>query len=110
SSAQPPPGPPVPPYPTLFRSPARGRQPRSNPLRIRPRRLRATPALRAMAAETRLHPRSLMLPMFVHEGGEPRPIAAMPGVVQHSLGSARAAAREAAAAGIGGLVLVGGPS
>ena len=34
----------------------------------RPRRLRATPALRALVAETRLHPRDLVLPLFVKEG------------------------------------------
>ncbi|MPV51011.1 porphobilinogen synthase [Pseudactinotalea sp. HY160] len=79
-------------------------------LRIRPRRLRATPALRAMSAETRIDPRSLMLPIFVHEGDAPRPIAAMPGVVQHGLDSARSTARAAAAAGIGGLMLFGVPT
>ncbi len=35
---------------------------------IRPRRLRATPAMRRLVAETRLHPAELILPMFVREG------------------------------------------
>ena len=43
---------------------------------VRPRRLRRTPALRRMVAETRLAPSSLVLPVFVREGlDEPRPIA-----------------------------------
>jgi porphobilinogen synthase len=77
---------------------------------IRPRRLRGTPALRRMVAETRLHPAELVLPMFVREGAtEPVPIASMPGVVQHSLDSLPAAIEEAADAGIGGVMLFGVP-
>src|SRR5690242_16177324 len=46
----------------------------------RPRRLRQTPALRRLAAETRLHPADLILPLFVREGlVEPRAIRSMPG-------------------------------
>ncbi|MEO6200120.1 MAG: porphobilinogen synthase, partial [Cryobacterium sp.] len=60
---------------------------------IRPRRLRTTPALRRLASETRLHPADLVLPMFIREGTtEPLPIRSMPGVMQHSLDSARRAA------------------
>ena len=77
---------------------------------IRPRRLRATPALRRLASETRLNPAELVLPMFVREGiSEPVPIASMPGVFQHTLDSARRAVTEAAAAGIGGVMLFGVP-
>ena len=62
----------------------------------RPRRLRATPALRRLVAETTLRPRQLVLPMFVKEGAtEPTPIASMPGVVQHTRDSLRKAAAEA---------------
>jgi porphobilinogen synthase len=76
----------------------------------RPRRLRATPALRRLVAETSLEPRHLVLPMFVAEGiAEPRPISSMPGVVQHTPDSLRAAAVEAVAAGVGGLMLFGVP-
>jgi porphobilinogen synthase len=76
----------------------------------RPRRLRSTPALRRLVAETDLRPRHLVLPMFVKEGaGEPVPIASMPGVVQHSRDSLRKAATEAVAAGVGGLMLFGVP-
>ncbi len=76
----------------------------------RPRRLRATPAMRRLVAETRLHPAELILPLFVREGiSTPSPIRSMPGVVQHSLDSFRAALGEAAASGIGGVMLFGVP-
>ena len=79
-------------------------------MRIRPRRLRATVALRRLTAETRLHPSQLILPMFVREGvTEAMPISSMPGVVQHSLDSMRRAIAEAAELGIGGVMLFGVP-
>ncbi|GAA5144910.1 porphobilinogen synthase [Nocardioides marinquilinus] len=77
---------------------------------VRPRRLRRTPALRRLVAETSLEARQLILPAFVREGAtEPHPIAAMPGVVQHSTDSLRRAAAEAAELGVGGLMLFGVP-
>jgi porphobilinogen synthase len=80
-------------------------------LTIRPRRLRRTAALRRLVAETRLHPGDLILPLFVKEGlDDPAPIAAMPGVVQHTMSSLRKAARAAADAGVGGLMLFGIPA
>ena len=78
---------------------------------VRPRRLRATPAMRGLATETRVHPRDLILPMFVREGSDaPLPIGSMPGVVQHTLDSLRGAVAEAAAAGVGGVMLFGIPA
>jgi porphobilinogen synthase len=78
----------------------------STPGRVRPRRLRATPAMRRLVAETHLHPSQLVLPVFVREGlTEPRPITSMPGVVQHTRGSLRAAVQQAAEAGLGGVML-----
>ena len=77
---------------------------------IRPRRLRVTPAMRRLVAETRVHPSQLILPMFVREGlTEPIPISSMPGVVQHSLDSMRRAISEAAELGVGGVMLFGVP-
>ncbi len=77
----------------------------------RPRRLRSTPALRRLVTETDVLPRHLVLPMFVKEGAsEPRPIASMPGVVQHTLESLRKAAAAAVSAGVGGLMLFGVPA
>ncbi|MER5862378.1 porphobilinogen synthase [Kitasatospora sp. NPDC002040] len=77
---------------------------------VRPRRLRSTPAMRRLVAETRLHPAELILPAFVREGiSEPRPIGSMPGVVQHTRDTLRRAAVEAAEAGLGGIMLFGVP-
>ncbi|MEV0604691.1 porphobilinogen synthase [Streptomyces sp. NPDC050315] len=76
----------------------------------RPRRLRTTPAMRRMVAETRLHPADLILPAFVREGiSEPVPIGSMPGVVQHTRDTLRKAAAEAVAAGVSGIMLFGVP-
>jgi len=76
----------------------------------RPRRLRTTEGLRSLVAETRLAPRQLVLPMFVREGAtEQRPIASMPGVVQHTRDSLLKAAHEAADLGLGGVMLFGIP-
>ncbi|AII09130.1 MULTISPECIES: porphobilinogen synthase [Rhodococcus] len=76
----------------------------------RPRRLRRTPALRRLVAETSLEPRHLVLPMFVADGiDEPREISSMPGVFQHTPDSLRRAATEAVEAGLGGLMLFGVP-
>ncbi|HYY12381.1 MAG TPA: porphobilinogen synthase, partial [Kineosporiaceae bacterium] len=77
---------------------------------VRPRRLRATPALRRLVAEHRVHPADLVLPMFVKEGArEATPVPSMPGVVQHTRDSLRKAASEAAALGLGGIMLFGVP-
>ncbi len=79
-------------------------------MRVRPRRLRSTPAMRRLVAQTSLEPRHLVLPMFVADGlSEPRPITSMPGVVQHTRESLRRAAADAVAAGVGGLMLFGVP-
>jgi len=78
---------------------------------VRPRRLRRTPALRRLVADVRVSPADLVLPVFVKEGlTAPVAIPSMPGVVQHSRDSVLRAASEAAAAGIGGLVVFGIPS
>ncbi|MEU7927083.1 porphobilinogen synthase [Micromonospora sp. NPDC049801] len=77
---------------------------------IRPRRLRRTPAIRRLVSETRVDPAELVVPMFVKEGlTEPRAIASLPGVLQHSRDSLRKAAAEAVQAGVGGIMLFGVP-
>ncbi|HEY9483934.1 MAG TPA: porphobilinogen synthase [Micromonosporaceae bacterium] len=79
--------------------------------RVRPRRLRTTPAMRRLVEETRVAPAELVLPMFVREGlTEPRAISSLPGVVQHSRESLRKAAAEAVSAGVGGIMLFGVPA
>ncbi|NPC98564.1 porphobilinogen synthase [Nocardioides sp. zg-DK7169] len=78
---------------------------------IRPRRLRTTAALRRTVAETSLEARQLVLPVFVREGiEEPVPISSMPGVVQHTRDTLRAAVAEAAELGLGGVMLFGVPA
>ena len=77
---------------------------------VRPRRLRRTPALRRLVAETRLHPAELVLPVFVREGIDaPRQIASMPGVVQHTLDTLVEEARRCVDAGLGGIMVFGVP-
>ncbi|MEV4768774.1 porphobilinogen synthase [Micromonospora humida] len=77
---------------------------------IRPRRLRRNAAVRRLVSETRVDPAELVVPMFVKEGlTEPRAIASLPGVLQHSRDSLRKAAVEAVQAGVGGIMLFGVP-
>ena len=74
------------------------------------RRLRRTPALRRMVAETRLTTDDLIAPLFVREGiAEPQPIASIPGVVQHTLGSLRAEVADLVGLGVPGVILFGVP-
>lgn len=76
----------------------------------RPRRLRQSPAMRELVAETHLHPSDLILPMFVADGiSEKREISAMPGVYQHTIDSLKAAAHEALDAGVPCIDLFGVP-
>jgi porphobilinogen synthase len=78
---------------------------------IRPRRLRRTPALRRLVAETSVRPSQLVLPLFVAEDAtEPREISSMPGVFQHTRDSLKKVANEAVEAGLGGVMLFGLPS
>jgi porphobilinogen synthase len=66
--------------------------------------------MRRLVSETHVQPSQLVLPMFVREGlVEPRQIASLPGVVQHSRESLRKAAAEAVRAGVGGIMLFGVP-
>lgn len=77
----------------------------------RPRRLRRTPAIRSLVAETSMAPRQLILPAFVREGATANiPISSMPGVVQHTLDSLKAEAARAAELGLGGIMLFGVPA
>ena len=77
----------------------------------RPRRLRRTPALRRLVAETAIQPQHLVLPLFLREGaGEARAIPSMPGVVQHNRDTVRKSALDAVEAGVGGLMLFGVPA
>ncbi len=78
--------------------------------RHRPRRLRRTPALRALVREVELSPRDLIAPLFVKEGiAEPVEIPSMPGQYQHTLESLRKEAAEIAARGVTAFMLFGVP-
>jgi porphobilinogen synthase len=76
----------------------------------RPRRLRATPALRALVRETNLAPRDFLWPLFFNATlDEPRPVGTMPGVSQLPVKAAAAHAKEAQKRGLGGVLLFGLP-
>ncbi len=77
----------------------------------RPRRLRRTPALRRLVAETRLGVDDLVAPLFVKEGiSEPQPVVSMPGVMQHTQESVRTEVRALADLGIPAVILFGIPA
>ncbi|NBR86830.1 MAG: porphobilinogen synthase [Proteobacteria bacterium] len=76
----------------------------------RPRRLRQSPLLRRMVAETELSTRQLVLPLFVRPGRKlRRPIGAMPGVSQLSVDELLKDATAAHSAGVPAVLLFGIP-
>jgi len=75
------------------------------------RRLRRTPALRRLVAETRLSVDDLVAPLFVKEGIDaPEPVASMPGVVQHTQESLRKEVHALADLGVPAVILFGVPA
>ena len=77
---------------------------------LRPRRLRQSPALRALVAETRLSADQLVLPLFARPGRRiRREVAAMPGVFQLSPDEVLKEASQAFEAGIRAVLLFGIP-
>jgi porphobilinogen synthase len=77
----------------------------------RPRRLRRTPALRALVRETTVGVTDLIAPLFVKEGiDQPAPIPSMPGQVQHTIESLRKEAAEIRGGGVLALMLFGVPA
>jgi porphobilinogen synthase len=76
----------------------------------RPRRLRTSPAMRALVRETRLDPAMLVAPMFVRPGdGVREPISSLPGVFRLSPDEAAIEAASLAALGVGGVIVFGLP-
>jgi len=74
------------------------------------RRLRRTPALRRLVAETRLGVDDLVAPLFVREGIDgPVPVPSLPGVVQHSRASLRREVAELVDLGVDAVILFGVP-
>src|SRR5690349_20936335 len=79
-------------------------------LRHRPRRLRRTPALRAMVRETRLTPDNFIYPLFAAPGdGVRKEVGSMPGVYQLSVDEIVKEAAAAKADGVPGVLLFGLP-
>ena len=74
-------------------------------LPIRPRRLRQTPAIRALVRETHVHASDLIYPLFVHDLAEDIEIASMPGVLRRSVESLVRECASAAAAGISAVAI-----
>lgn len=78
---------------------------------FRGRRLRRTPALRALARETRLHPAMLVAPLFVRPGhGIREEIASMPGQHRLSVDELPATADRLLEAGVRSVLLFGLPA
>ncbi len=76
----------------------------------RPRRLRATPALRALVRETTLSPGDFVYPLFFSATvDDPKPIGTMPGVFQLPVKAAAGIAKGAQKRGLGGVLLFGLP-
>jgi porphobilinogen synthase len=76
----------------------------------RPRRLRATTALRAMVRETELNPRDFIYPLFVRHGEGRSEIRSMPGIYQLSVTESLREAETAAKAGVNAVILFGIPA
>ena len=77
----------------------------------RPRRLRRTPAIRRLVAETTLVPSDFVAPLFVGEGlSEPKPIHSLPGHFQHTIDSLRDEVKALHGAGVSGVILFGVPT
>ncbi len=77
---------------------------------IRPRRLRVTPALRAMIRETEINVKDFIYPLFVRHGYGRTPIASMPGIDQLSIEEALREATQAARLGVPAILLFGIPA
>lgn len=76
----------------------------------RPRRLRASEAIRRLVRETHLSKSDLMLPLFAVEGsGVRREVSSMPGVFQESVDRLAESAREAQDLGLTSIILFGVP-
>jgi porphobilinogen synthase len=75
------------------------------------RRLRRTPALRRLVAESRVTVDDLVAPLFVRAGIDaPEPVLSMPGVVQHTQESLRKEVRALADLGVPAVILFGIPA
>ncbi len=76
----------------------------------RPRRLRATPALRALVRETELNASDFIYPLFVRHGPGRSEIRSMPGVYQLSVEESVREAEATARSGVKAVILFGIPA
>ncbi len=77
---------------------------------MRPRRLRRSPAMRALVRETRLHPAQLVAPMFIVPGtGVRTPVSSMPGVDNLSIDEALKQIAEWWEVGLRSIIVFGVP-
>jgi len=76
---------------------------------VRPRRLRATHALRAMVRETEINARDFIYPLFVRHGSGRSEIRSMPGLYQLSVEESVREAESAARSGVDAVILFGIP-
>ena len=77
----------------------------------RPRRLRRTPAIRRLVAETALTPSDFVAPLFIAEGlSEPRPILSLPGHLQHTQSSLHEEVKALVGVGVTSVILFGVPA
>src|SRR5258706_3027698 len=76
----------------------------------RPRRLRATPAIRAVVRETELNARDLIYPLFVRHGSGRSEIRSMPGVYQLSVAETVREAEATMKSGVNAVILFGIPA
>ena len=73
------------------------------------RRLRTTPALRALVRETELNARDFIYPLFVRHGAGRNEISSMPGIYQLSVEEAVREAEAALRSGVNAVILFGIP-
>ncbi len=77
----------------------------------RPRRLRATAAIRSLVRETELNPGDCILPLFICPGEDvKREITSMPGNYQMSIDVAVRECEQLMGLGVGGIILFGIPA
>lgn len=81
------------------------------PPNARPRRLRLTPAMRALVRETEISPGDLIYPLFVRPGRDiQREVASMPGIYQWSVDRLPGEVETIARLGLPGVILFGIPA
>jgi porphobilinogen synthase len=76
----------------------------------RPRRLRTSPAIRAIVRETEINARDFIYPLFVRHGRGRNEIRSMPGVYQLSVEEAVRETEAAAKSGVNAVILFGIPA